>query len=250
MSSIKDKLIADPSTGCFSVVLCGSCKKMKTHHRCLAPVAKGGMRYGMDDNRVCAMPICGPCNDELGNENIFRCYFHSESKENLTQLPSQNGKVPQKQNRAVEYSSKELLILSQAYIKTSENSIDGASQKKNKFWDDVADTYRQLKKHHEEYDQRQSTRKKFNDCSLRRSSSSHLSDSDTDDGAMVPATSLPPRSSSSLQQKWSKFIQPYVTKFIGLTNRYPKLSGEGNVNATLYYSYLFFSVELTSSIFF
>jgi hypothetical protein len=130
MSSIKDRLIADQSTCCFSMVLCGSCKKMKTHHQCLAPVSKGGMLHGMDDNRACAMPICGPCNDELGNENIFKCYFHSESKENLTQLPSQKDKVLPRQNRAVEYSSKELLILSQAYIKTSENSIEGASQKK------------------------------------------------------------------------------------------------------------------------
>jgi len=38
---------------------------------------------------------------------------------------------------------------------------------------------------------------------------------------------LPFRNSSSLQQKWSKAVQPNVTKFIGLTERNPKRSGEG-----------------------
>lgn len=240
MSSIKDRLIADPGTGCFSVVVCSYCKIKNTHHRCLAPVIKGGMIYGT--GMVCAAPICGPCNNRFGNENIFRCYSHSENeKENATQVvitsSSKRGSdTSQKQNRSSEYSSKELLILSQAYIKTSENSIEGTSQKKTKFWDDVAENYRLLKRHQEEYDERQKKRKKYNDKSLRRSGSFLSEDSDSDEDGVVVV--LPPRTASSLQQKWSKSIQPYVTKFIGLTERYPKLSGEGN-HFPVFISFLF-----------
>jgi hypothetical protein len=50
-----------------------------------------------------------------------------------------------------------------------------------------------------------------------------LSSDDDDDVEVI----VPVRTSSSLQQKWSKFLLPLVTKFIGLTNRHPKLSGEG-----------------------
>jgi len=38
---------------------------------------------------------------------------------------------------------------------------------------------------------------------------------------------IPAWISSSLQQKWSKFVLPIVTKFIKLTVRYPMKSGEG-----------------------
>jgi hypothetical protein len=222
------------------------------------------MIYGT--GMVCAAPICGPCNNRFGNENIFRCYSHSENeKENATQVvitssskrgsdtsqkqnrsseyssketsSSKRGSdTSQKQNRSSEYSSKELLILSQAYIKTSENSIEGTSQKKTKFWDDVAENYRLLKRHQEEYDERQKKRKKYNDKSLRRSGSFLSEDSDSDEDGVVVV--LPPRTASSLQQKWSKSIQPYVTKFIGLTERYPKLSGEGN-HFPVFISFLF-----------
>jgi len=36
---------------------------------------------------------------------------------------------------------------------------------------------------------------------------------------------IPVRTSSSLQQKWSKFVQP-VTKFVSLTNTHPKKVGK------------------------
>jgi hypothetical protein len=45
------------------------------------------------------------------------------------------------------------LILSQAYIKASENSIEGAARWLSKFWDDVSDNYRELKKQQEEWQQ-------------------------------------------------------------------------------------------------
>jgi hypothetical protein len=47
-------------------------------------------------------------------------------------------------------------------------------------------------------------------------------DSDKD----VEAVAIPPWTTSSLQQKWSKFVQPHVTKFVSLTVWFPKLSGE------------------------
>jgi hypothetical protein len=50
-----------------------------------------------------------------------------------------------------------------------------------------------------------------------------LSSNDDDDVEVIVLVCT----SSSLQQKWSKFLLPLVTKFIGLTNRHPKLSGEG-----------------------
>jgi RecB family exonuclease len=59
-----------------------------------------------------------------------------------------------KQPKAADYSAKDLLVLAQAYIQTSENAIEGTSQKKNKFWDDMAEALKQLKVHPEEYDKR------------------------------------------------------------------------------------------------
>jgi hypothetical protein len=41
---------------------------------------------------------------------------------------------------------------------------------------------------------------------------------------------LPPHTASSLQQKWSKFIQSHVKKFKSLTIWFPRLSGEGIVH--------------------
>jgi hypothetical protein len=51
-----------------------------------------------------------------------------------------------------------------------------------------------------------------------------MPDEDIDED--VAAVPLPPWTTSSLQQKWSKFVQPHVTKFISLTVQFPRLSGE------------------------
>jgi hypothetical protein len=127
--------------------------------------------------------------------------------------------------RTTEYSSTELLILShQAYIKTSENAIDGTCRRQSKFWDDVSECYKKLKAQQEEYDERCRKQKRYTEHSLRRSTSNEFLESSEDEGEKQ---TLPPRTASSLQQKWSKFVQPLVTKFIGLTQRHPKRSGEG-----------------------
>jgi hypothetical protein len=37
---------------------------------------------------------------------------------------------------------------------------------------------------------------------------------------------LPNRTANSLQQKWDKHVKRVIPKFIGITSRYPKKSGE------------------------
>jgi hypothetical protein len=56
-------------------------------------------------------------------------------------------------------------------------------------------------------------------------------ESDVDDDAEYV---IQVRTAGSLQQKWSKYVQPNVTKFISLTNRYPIRSGEGKLIVTFF----------------
>ena len=249
----------------YPSVLCVVCARMKTSHRCLQPVAKGLLVLEMIGT-VCGRPICGPCNFKQGNVTIFRCPLHSVSdddsslgsldsemsekesavavskmkgktnaKNKMTETSNADNKMMETSNadkppvkvkgnkgsKGSEYSAKDLLVLSQAYIKTSENSIEGTSQKKNKFWDDVADVFNQLKVQQEAYDSRQQKKDKMNAARIRGDFLNN--DSSEDDVQVI----IPKRTPSSLQQKWSKFVLPLVTKFIALTNRHPKKSGEG-----------------------
>ncbi len=147
--------------------------------------------YGLQGGRVCGLLVCSPCSFKFGNEGVVRCRLHSsasaedsdgdecsdlsdsgEDKENAppklplltikksgakgraaTSKPTTN-KVSAKGTRAAEYNAKDLLILSQSFIPTSENAIDGTSQKRNKFWDDVSVAFNQLKKRQEAFDSR------------------------------------------------------------------------------------------------
>jgi hypothetical protein len=155
---VTERLGANPATGAFSVVKCDVCRLVNTHHRCLAIVTVGGLLFGPDGDTVCAAAVCGPCNARFGHENIFRCQQHSSkcpsSKLMVTPTPAHNKKTSKAttgkgsnvttgkgSNRMAEYSAKELLILSQAYIRSSENSIEGASKQKGEFWEDVGDVY-------------------------------------------------------------------------------------------------------------
>jgi hypothetical protein len=208
---------------------------------------------------VCGKPICGPCNFQHGNEGVFRCPVHSTvtdessddevvqiEKENvpLTSVKVNKGKgtgskktkaagTTKGSNKGNEYTAKDLLILSQAYIRTSENAIDGTSQKRNKFCDDVAVAFDKLKKQQEAYDARTAKRGKYNTVS---SVSDFLSDTDGNNDDSDNEKVIPSRTPSSLQQKWSKFVLPLVTKFICLTHRYPRGSGEGV--CLLFYSFV------------
>ena len=239
----------------YPSVLCVVCARMRTSHRCLQPVAKGLLVLEMIGT-VCGRPICGPCNFKQGNETIFICPLHSVSdddsslgsldsekseKESAVAVSKMKGKANANNNmtetsnadkppvkvkgnkgsKGSEYSAKDLLILSQAYIKTSENSIKGTSQKKNKFWDDVADVFNKLKVQQEAYDSHQWKKDKMNAARIR---GDFLNNDLSEDDVQVI---IPKRTPSSLQQKWSKFVLPLVTKFIALTNRHPKKSGEG-----------------------
>jgi hypothetical protein len=230
-----DRLIADPATGAFPKALCSECEELPTQHRCLAPVKSGGVLFGkVGHQRVCGVPVCTPCNAASGNEHIYRCADHLD-KENDAGASNSKKKAGNKQKtgavvRTAEYSSTELLILSQAYIKTSENAIDGTCRRQSKFWDDVLECYKKLKAQQEEYDERCRKQKRYTEHSLRRSMSNEFLESSEDE---VEKQTLPPRTASSLQQKWSKFVQPLVTKFIGLTQRHPKRSGEGKSYLTI-----------------
>jgi len=219
---------------------------MNTHHRCLHP-EKSGLLVIEVIGTVCGKAVCGPCNYDHGNEGLFRCPKHSvtdddsstdsfvqegRGKENVAVI-SRNvqkhqaaTKIPPKKNIKIgkgnEYTAKDLLILSQAYIRTSENAIDGTSKRQSKFWDEVSVAFAHIKKQQEAYDARHSKRQKYNAVSLGSDFSSDT-DVDGDDEAVI----IQKRTPSPLQQKWSKFLLPLVTKFITLTIRNPKRSGEG-----------------------
>ncbi len=204
-------------------MFCVLCKCVRTQHHCLAAVGKGGKLFGRET--VCVLPICGQCNADYNAENVVRCPEHSEEdKENeapkTKRTSNSKPSAASKQPKQADYTAKDLLVLAQAYVRTSENAIDGASQKSSKFWDDMAEAFNVLKRCQEDYDRRLLKKKKYNQVILKGEFLS--SDSEDDVQAIVP-----PRTSSYLQQKWSKFLLPNVSKFIGLTTRHPKLSGEG-----------------------
>jgi hypothetical protein len=127
--------------------------------------------------------------------------------------------------RGAEYTAGEILLLSKAWISASENTLMGVSQKLTTFWDSVFKAYNTLKQQHDEYMQRQKAKDDFVQRNLHNNLAGVSFDSsclDTDDDA----TQLPHRNVGSLQQKWSKKIQLLVFKFVGVTSRYPKRSGE------------------------
>jgi hypothetical protein len=107
-----------------------------------------------------------------------------------------------------------------------------------KFWDDVAIAFNKLNEQQEVYDSRQRKKDKYNQILLK----GDLMESDEEDDMEYV---LQLRTAGSLQQKWSKSVQPNVTKFISLTNRYPIKSGEGKVIAHLFIVIFDFFSNLT-----
>ena len=235
----------------YDSIICAVCNLIMTNHRCLQPVKKGLLVLHVVGH-VCGKAVCGPCNFRHGNEGIFRCPVHSisddddmtdsdveainkpteDDKENEVPKVAKSknkratNKVIGKSTKGSKYSAKDLLILSQAFIRTSENAVDGTAKKSSKFWDEVAESYDKLKKQQEAYDSRLRKREKMSRVMLK---GDFLSDVDDDEAIIV----IPCRSASSLQQKWSKFVQPLVTKFITCTHRNPKGSGEGEDECVL-----------------
>jgi hypothetical protein len=177
----------------------------------------------------------------LGNEeDVYHCVVHfpggDESEEDMNRNKKKEAEVDKDKkkkpnkvtakgvkggNRTREYSAKDLLVLAQSFIRVFKNAIEGASQKRNKFWDEVAVAYNKLKEQQEAYDQRQKRKEKYNQVRLRGEFLSD--DDDEDDVEFVMCV----RTASSLLEKWSKSLQLLVTKFISVTNRHPKRSGEG-----------------------
>jgi hypothetical protein len=246
------------STAQYPSVTCVVCNQLMTHHRCMQPVKKGLLVIAVV-GVVCGKPICGPCNYQHGNEGIFRCPVHSVSdvssdddsvagnKEDAavilsgksqitksgtsgTTTSNKSTKVMAKGNKGAEYTAKDLLILSQSFIRVSENAVEGTSKKQSKFWDEVAEVFNQLKKQQEAYDARVRKRQKLNKVRLKGDFLS--SDEEDEDVCGVVVT---PRTASSLQQKWSKFVLPLVTKFVIITVKNPKRSGVCHVLMFLFF---------------
>jgi len=105
------------------------------HHRCNHPATKGGVSVP-DHLRICGELICAPCSSAFGNdEGVFRCALHSnqsnveddDDKESVVPLPPRSRKgtrVSGKGTKSSEYTAKDLLILSQAFIHISEDAIE------------------------------------------------------------------------------------------------------------------------------
>jgi hypothetical protein len=178
MSSSTESLSTD-CHGAYAVVVCVECRRFTTQHRCLAKVQHGGVLVGRE--RVCGAAICAICSDGFGNEGIIRCKIHANndaepSDEDVqdvgaTSMPPPGRKKNKSKGhkasgdaaaakviRAPEYTAKDLLVLAQAYIRTSENAIDGTAQKRSTFWDDVAKAYHEIKVAQQDFDKRQKKR--------------------------------------------------------------------------------------------
>jgi hypothetical protein len=192
--------------------------------------------YLFEGMLVCGLAICALCSSKYGNEGVFRCEKHSSqlyverkqpAKPAELQQPEQLKRRGEKQpdppkkkatkEQGAEYTAVEILLLSKAWISASENTLTGVSQKLTTFWDSVFKAYNTLKQQHEQYMQWQKAKDSFRLRNLRNNLAGTGLDSsdDTDDDA----TELPARNVGSLQQKWSKKIQPLDFKFIGVTSR-------------------------------
>jgi len=101
----------------------------------------------------------------------------------------------------------------------------GGYQKVNTFWESVLKAYNVLKDQHDEYQERQEQKSQFRKQNLKHAVQ-NIGILEDDSDVVVEVVKLPTRNVGSLQQKWSKKVQPLVLKFIGVTVRYPKRSGE------------------------
>jgi hypothetical protein len=158
------------------------------------------------------------------NKNGNTTAPHWLSKSNSIDVEDNNNKKQTTREQGAEYSATEILLLSKAWISASENTLVGVNQKISTFWESVLHSYNTLKQQQEDYMQRQREKEKFRLRNLQHAAIGNGEDSDSDEDEDV--YQLPTQNLNSLQQKWSKKIQPLLFKFIGITNRYPRRSGE------------------------
>lgn len=244
----------------FPKVTCEECDRFPTQHRCLTEVQSDG--YLLDGRLVCGIAVCSICISLFGTEGIYKCAEHSEKAEAQMEKESgesaairangkDNGKgwvtrdnkkfvidlgkgsqrpveEKMKKERGAEYSTTEILLLSKAWISASEDAIIGINQKINTFWDSVHQRYNKFKLQQEEYMTREKEKDRFRQINLRNAVGNRgaFLDEENDGDIRVDAVTLPTRNVGSLQQKWSKKVQPLIFKFIGVTKRFPKRSGE------------------------
>jgi hypothetical protein len=89
-----------------------------------------------------------------GKENVPVEVITCE-KHHAAAYSSKGGRVTGRMTKGSEYGAKDFLILSQAFIQSSENPVEGPGQTHTKFWVEVAVAYSQLKKQQEAYDSHQ-----------------------------------------------------------------------------------------------
>jgi hypothetical protein len=114
-------------------------------------------------------------------------------KENVPIISVQNNKVSHEKvskvaargPKGAEYGAKDLLILSQAFIRTSENAVEGTVKWSNEFWDEVSVAFSALKKQQEAYDSWQKRQKKYHAVLLKGEFLSS-DDNDSDVKVVIP----------------------------------------------------------------
>jgi hypothetical protein len=122
----------------------------------MQPVHKGGIYMDGVGGRVCGELICAICSTEFGNEDgVYHCVSHSNGDaadpvdpvemvnevEIVTAVETAPGpekkkrsKVASKAIKVSEYTAKDLLILSQAFVRTSENAMKVWHGRAPNFW--------------------------------------------------------------------------------------------------------------------
>jgi hypothetical protein len=103
----------------------------------------------------------------------------------------------------------------------SENSLVGVHQKMNTFWESVLQRYNVFKQQHDDYMVREREKDNFHIRNLNRAA--FMEDNIPEVAKDIPL--LPVRNVGSLQQKWSKKVQPLIFTFIVVMKRYPKRNG-------------------------
>ena len=231
----------------FPTTKCVDCDHFTTNHRCLQEVAEDNNGMLHDGVFVCGKAICSICSSSYGNEGVTRCGEHSGGARKLpSQLPSEPsnrkslkvgpkmekelGKKPattEKKERRPEFCSTEILLLCKAWISASEDAVVGVNQKLKTFWSKVEDAYNVFKQQHDSYMEKEQQKDNLRMQQLHR-----VLGADTimllgeNNAAGAAVVKLPNRTANSLQQKWDKHVKRVIPKFIGVTSRYPKKSGE------------------------
>jgi hypothetical protein len=138
-------------------------------------------------------------------------------------MEKEQGKKPatrEKKERGPEFCSTEILLLCKAWISASEDAVVGVNQKLKTFWSKIEDAYNVFKQQHDSY-----MEKEQQNDNLRMQQLHRVLGADT---SMLLRENNPAGNAVVMQQKWDKHVKRVIPKFIDVTSRYPKKSGEDN----------------------